>query len=311
LKNRLIENISTVMKNKTENADKEKTNWHRLWGLMVAPLFERLGCEVTVELDLSVKVQRLDMVVVTKQEPISFDDVNPDYYQGFEDLNQHNLISFKSFNESFNMAAMEEFYGHFTNYKKMRNLEDQSCINLYAVTHHFPEKLCGRYRNTELLECIAENRIYDLKILTPVRFIITNSFDHPILGLFSNKPEQIIKSRERLKTDGWLLENVSSYLNELYNYYSLEGVNMPYTREMFIKDHYPEHYEKFLLGREQGRQEGLQKGLQKGRQEGLQKGELIGNITTLQTILKCQVSTKEELREKSIDELKNIRAPTP
>ena len=41
----------------------DKTDWHRLWGLMVSPLFERLGCDVTVEMDLSFKVQRLDMTV--------------------------------------------------------------------------------------------------------------------------------------------------------------------------------------------------------------------------------------------------------
>jgi hypothetical protein len=175
----------------TDNTEKEnKTNWHRLWGLMVAPLFEKLNCEVTVEFDLSLKVQRLDMVVVTKleDEPINFYEVNIDYYQGFENLNAHNLISFKSFNESFNMEALEEFYGHFTNYKKMRNLESQpEKINLYAVTHHLPEKLFNRYKNTEFLECIFDNRIYDFKILTPVRFIVTNDFDHPVLGLFSNK----------------------------------------------------------------------------------------------------------------------------
>jgi hypothetical protein len=296
------------MKNKTEKIDKEnKTNWHRLWGLMVTPLFEKLDCEVTVELDLSVKVQRLDMVVVTQKEPkpISFYDVNPDYYQGFETLNEHNLISFKSFNESFNMTAIEEFYGHFTNYKKMRNLEDTpEKINLYAVTHHFPEKLFSRYKNTEFLECISENRIYDFKVFTPVRFIITNNFDHPILGLFSNKTEQIEKSTERLKQDDWLLENVSSYLNELYNHYSLEGVNMPYTREMFVKEYHPEYYQDFLLGRQEGLQKGIQKGLQKGLEEGEKKGELIGSITALQKILKCKTATKKELRAKSIEELK-------
>ncbi len=51
-----------------------------------------------------------------------------------------------------------------------------------------------------------------------------------------------------------------------------------------------------------GREEGLREGLQKG----LEKGELIGNITTLEKILKCQIATKAELREKSIDELLNI-----
>ena len=69
---------------------------------------------------------------------------------------------------------------------------------------------------------------------------------------------------------------------------------MPYTREMFVKEYHPENYGDFLLGR----QEGLQKGLE--------KGELIGNITTLEKILKCQVASKEALREKSIEELLNI-----
>jgi len=265
---------------------------------MVAPLFERLGCEVTVELDLSLKIQRLDMVVVTKQDAISFDGVDPDYYQGFENLNEHNLISFKSFNESFNMEAIEEFYGHFTNYKKMREIKNEGNINLYAVTHHFPEKLFGKYRGTKFLHCIADRRIYDLKVFTPVRFIITNAFEHPILGLFSNNIEQIGKSRNRLEKDGWLLENVSSYLEELYNHYSLEGVNMPYTKEMFVKDHYPEHYDKFLLGEKKG----LQKGLQKGRQE----GELIGRIQLFQKILKQPMSIKTELLDKSIAELQSM-----
>ncbi|SLM31983.1 hypothetical protein MTBBW1_520010 [Desulfamplus magnetovallimortis] len=185
-------------------SETDKTDWHRLWGLMVAPLFERLGCEVTVEFDLSL-----------------------------------------------------------------------------------------------FLECISQNRIYDFNILTPVRFIVTNDFDHPVLGLFSNKTEQIEKSTQRLKQDDWLLKKISSYLNALYNHYSLEGVHMPYTHEMFIKEHFPaDLYEQFMLGKE--------KGLQKGLQEGRQEGELIGNITALQKVLKCQIATKEELRAKSIEELQAI-----
>lgn len=304
LANFFISDYIADMKESPEKTESDKTNWHRLWGLMVAPLFEKLGCEVTVELDLSVKVQRLDMVVVTREDPVCFDGVNPDYYEGFEDLNEHNLISFKSFNESFNRTAIEEFYGHFTNYKKMKNLEDQGRkINLYAVTHHFPRDLFVRYKNTEFLKCISENRLYDFKILTPIRFIVTNSFDHPILGLFSNRPEQIEKSTERLKKDGWLLKSVSAYLDQLYKYYSLEGVKMPYTQEMFIKEHFPaEFYKHFMLGKEKGFQEGQVE----GRQEGRQEGELIGNITALQKFLNYQIATKEELRRKSIEDLQNI-----
>ncbi|MCP4350607.1 MAG: hypothetical protein GY795_34500, partial [Desulfobacterales bacterium] len=43
----------------TEQAKKpDKTDWHRLWGLMMSPVFKRLGCETTVEMDLSSKSQR-------------------------------------------------------------------------------------------------------------------------------------------------------------------------------------------------------------------------------------------------------------
>ncbi|MBF0378642.1 MAG: hypothetical protein HQK72_14360 [Desulfamplus sp.] len=77
---------------------------------------------------------------------------------------------------------------------------------------------------------------------------------------------------------------------------------MPYTREIFLKEHYPDIYEHFMLGQ----QEGIQKGRQEGEQKGLQEGELIGSITALQKVLKCQIATKKELRAKSIEELQSI-----
>ena len=228
----------------TEQTKKpDRTDWHRLWGLMMTPLFERLGCETVVEMDLSAKIQRLDMVVVTKQaEKLAYDELPPDYYEGFESLNEHNLISFKSFREVFNMTALEELYGHLINYRKIRNIgeRDKGRVNLYAVTHHFPRDLFSLFRGTPFLRCISEGRIYDLEVLTPVRFIITRKCGHPVLGLFSDDPEQITASRHRLEEDGWLVSRVSSYLHRLYDFYALEGIDMPYTQEMFIRDHYPE-----------------------------------------------------------------------
>jgi len=263
------------MNQKYEKIQKpDKTDWHRLWGLMVSPLFERLGCDVIVEMDLSFKVQRLDMTVITKNKPLCFDSVDPDYYQGFENLNDHNLISFKSFNEVFNMAAIEEFYGHFTNYKKIKGIKTPEKINLYAVTHHFPKTLFNRFRGTGLLKCIIEDRVYDLNVFTPVRFIITKSFEHPILGLFSNDIHQIKKSLHRLTKDGWLLKHVSSYLKKMFKYYSLEGIEMAYTREMFIRDNYPEDYEKFLLIKDDVLKTGIQKGKLEGIEKGIEKGML-------------------------------------
>ncbi|WP_207683534.1 hypothetical protein [Desulfonema magnum] len=140
----------------------DRTDWHRLWGLMMEPLFARLGCETVVEMDLSAKIQRLDMAVVTKgkKKPL-YSETDPDYYEGFENLNEHNLISFKSFREVFNMTAAEEFYGHFINYRKIRKIPENAghTVNLYAVTHHFPRELFSRFAGTGLIRKITD-KIY-------------------------------------------------------------------------------------------------------------------------------------------------------
>jgi len=289
------------MDNGKETGKSDRTDWHRLWGLMMTPLFERLGCETVVEMDLSAKIQRLDMVVVTAEKgKVHYDLMNPDYYEGFENLNEHNLISFKSFREVFNMTALEEFYGHFTNYRKMKNIgeDEKHKVNLYAVTFHFPKELFARFQGTGFLRCVKENQIYDLNILTPVRFVITRGSRHPVLGLFSDDPEQIASSRRRLEHDGWLVREVSSYLQQLYKHYSMEGIDMPYTKEMFIRDYYPEWYEKILAAKAEGKAE--------GKTEGKAEGKLIGEILFCQRILKKSLYSQEALEAMTFEELKRI-----
>ena len=288
--------------NDQNNAEKkpDKTDWHRLWALMTAPLFQRLGAEPTVEIDLSAKIQRLDMAVVTSgPASLRYDELEPIYYEGFENLNFHNLISFKSFNEVFNMTSMEEFYGHFTNYRKMKNIKekDKGTVNLYAVTYHFPRDLFSRFSGTGLIRRVSE-RVYDFNVMTPVRFVITRKSDHPIFGLFSDDPEQITTSRNKLEEDEWLLREISSYLEKLYKFYGLEGIDMPYTQEMFIKDHYPEWYAKIMAAEAQGEARGEARGKAKGR--------LIGQILLAQRILKQTTYSEEELEGKDMEELETL-----
>ena len=212
------------------------------------------------------------MAVITKNKPLCFDGVDPDYYQGFENMNDHNLISFKSFNEVFNMEAIEELYGHFTNYKKikdMQGLQKSKKINLYAVTHHFPKDLFNKFDKNGYVDCIIEDRVYDFNVFTKVRFIITKSFDHPILGLFSDNIEQIQKSLKRLEKDKWLLEHVSAYMKKIFEYYSLEGFDMAYTKEMFFKDYYPEEYDKILMIKDEIFERGMEMGMDKGHKKGV------------------------------------------
>ena len=46
----------------------EQIKWHRLAGLVLQPLFDQLGCETEIEVDLSLKEQRIDIIVVQKEE---------------------------------------------------------------------------------------------------------------------------------------------------------------------------------------------------------------------------------------------------
>jgi len=276
----------------------DKTDWHRLWGLMISPVFERLGCETIVEMDLSAKTQRLDMVVVTRAERPRYEELPPDYYEGFENLNEHNLISFKSFREVFNMTALEELYGHLTNYRKEKKIgeKDRGRVNLYAVTHHFPRDLFAPFQKPPFLRCVTERRIYELNLLTPVRFVITRESSHPVIGLFSDNPEQIMASRMRLEKDGWLTGQVSSYLKKLYDYYFKEGIDMAYTQEMFIKEHYPEWHDKIRAAEAFG------------IEKGIEKGALIGKIIMARQILHESPCSRKMLEDKNTEELQRIFA---
>jgi hypothetical protein len=91
-----------------------RTNWHRLFGLMFGTILENLGFETIAEYDVSRKAQLVDVVVVRRQILPKIKELAPSYYEGFEELNDHNLISFKSFHEVFNEEALEEFYGHYS-----------------------------------------------------------------------------------------------------------------------------------------------------------------------------------------------------
>ncbi len=202
---------------KKKNNQETKTNWHRLFSLMFGTIFETLGFETIAEYDVSRKSQLVDVVVVRRQTLSKTKDLPSTYYEGFEDLNDHNLLSFKSFHEVFNEEALEEFYGHYSNYKKVTGMTRDK-INLYVVTYHYPEKLFTKFNDSNLLCCVKKNKIFDLKILKKVRFIITKGSIHPVLGLFSNDIKQIKDSMDELIQDKWLIYQVSAYVDKLYEH---------------------------------------------------------------------------------------------
>jgi hypothetical protein len=226
----------------------DRTQWHRLAGLVVAPLFRLLGYETQLEVDVALQKQLLDIIVVRKgRTAISPPSLPPSYWEAFDDLNEHNLISFKSYSESFNAEALEELFGHLTNYRKVNDLSSEQ-IHLYAIVNHYPKALFTEFEGTEFLKVVKEKQIYDLELrpLKRVRFIITRETDNPLLALFSAEPRKVSESYTQLKEQTTLLANVSAYLNKLSEYYNQEMLNM-YTREDFMRDYPPADYAPFVF----------------------------------------------------------------
>jgi hypothetical protein len=97
---------------------------------------------VELEKDLSLKQQFLDIVIVRKCQEGSVAEL-PD---GFDNLNEHNLLSYESLHEAFDDWAIKELIGHYVNYRKQVSpsraaLLPESQFQLYAVSTRYPQKL--------------------------------------------------------------------------------------------------------------------------------------------------------------------------
>ena len=191
--------VSTIKRNAAEVSSKgsksrnlkvaeeksERTDHHRIAGLVLEPVLARLGFETDTEIDVSLQKQMIDLICVRREMMVEV-TLPPIYWQVFGKLNEHNLISFKSYSESFNAQALEEFYGHLTNYckaKKVRRVE----VNLYIITNHYPKALLEPLHTKGLLEEVKAGEVYDLTMSTlkPVRFIVCQESDNLVLALFS------------------------------------------------------------------------------------------------------------------------------
>src|ERR1700724_1532672 len=92
----------------------EPRPFHRLFGLSWSDFFHGFPMTVERELDLSLKQQFVDLVLIPQgTEPIA--RPLPD---GFENLAAHNLITFKSHQEALDEWALWELIAHYVNYRK-------------------------------------------------------------------------------------------------------------------------------------------------------------------------------------------------
>ncbi len=210
--------------------------WHRLFGLLLVDHLQGSPFVVELEKDLSRRRQLLDVVVVRRCPGVMHLPL-PD---GFEALADHNLISFKSFQEPFDDWTLKELTGHYVNYRKQVSLPREALLpetdfKLYAV--------CAR-RPRELFRLLDPQRIqdgvYDLKRGSDVvRLIVAGELlrkeANALLHLFSASPETIKYGAAHHKLRS---QETSTVVNELYENYSLEGLIMSYTIEDFRRERF-------------------------------------------------------------------------
>ena len=120
-------------------------NWHRLFGLVLTDFFTGSCFEVELETDLSQKKQLLDVVILRRKEG-TMDRRLPD---GFDDLADHNLLTFKSHHEALSDWSLKELTGHYVNYRKQASpgfdrLLPEDRFRLYALCARRPDKLSSQ-----------------------------------------------------------------------------------------------------------------------------------------------------------------------
>jgi hypothetical protein len=194
---------------------------------------------VELEKDLSVQKQLLDVVIIEKTLGKRIPQPLPN---GLENLAQHNLLTYKSHHEPLDGWALKELIGHYVNYRKQtlkdskkKELFPEAAFQLYAVAAHYPQQLA---KQVELQ--MLQTGVYEVigSVDTKIRLIITSQVpetpNNTIWQLFSGVAERFqYAQRHHVWRDP---NNISSIINQMYQYYQLDGVFMSYTLDDFRRD---------------------------------------------------------------------------
>jgi hypothetical protein len=221
---------------------KQKTDWHRLLGLIFTDFFTGSAWNVELEKDLSMKRQLLDIIIL-RQDGGKLINPLPD---GLEGMKKHNLLTFKSIREPLDDWVLKELTGHYVNYRKQispsfNDLYPENQFQLYGISTRYPKKLFSQ--QLELTK--VQDGVYDIRRGSDnIRLIVLNEIPHAkhnaIWHLFSGIPGEVeFAARQyRGKT-----QEISTVLNSLFNNYQMEGIPVSYTMKDFQKDYIKNHLE--------------------------------------------------------------------
>jgi hypothetical protein len=184
------------------------------------------GLPVTVEIDkdLAFKKQLLDVVIVRKTaEPLACR--LPD---GFDNLAAHNLISFKSYQDTLDGWTLSELVGHYVNYRKqespsMQELLPEADFRLFAVSVRFPARLAQQVELTRLWPGVYEVRHFTGALRVVVIHQLPREEQNALLLLFSAQQEALEYAVAHYARRS---EETSTLMLQLWNRYQAEGMTM-------------------------------------------------------------------------------------
>ncbi|HNC46399.1 MAG TPA: hypothetical protein PLU80_19670, partial [Acidobacteriota bacterium] len=169
--------------------------------------------------DLSQKKQLLDIVIIRRTDG-QWDHPLPD---GFDNLADHNLISYKSLREPFDDWTLKELTGHYVNYRKqvspsLNDLLPEDRFRLYGICTRFPSHLTSQVDMRRVL-----GGVYDIyrgsdRIRLIVLSEIQDAGQNLIWELFSTRPDQIRVAAQKFQAR---YGEASTILNQLLRYYQL------------------------------------------------------------------------------------------
>ena len=206
---------------------------HRLFGLSWIDFFQGTTVAVETEMDLSLKQQFIDLVLIRKgPEPLP--RPLPD---GFEDTAAHNLVTFKSHREALDPWALWELVGHFVNYRKQASpskddLLPEADFRLFAVCARFPNNLAQQVALESLQAGVYEVQGLGLRVRVVVVGQLPLLEHNAMLHLFSAREELLRYGREHYRPHS---KETSTLLYDLFKEYS-EEPDMPDKLKEYVRE---------------------------------------------------------------------------
>jgi hypothetical protein len=217
-----------------------KINWHRIFGLTLTDFFLDSEYEVILEKELTVKKQFLDIAIIKRTEgkPIT------ELPEGLEELAEHNLITYKSIQESLNTWTIDELIGHYVNYRKQESASLNKLIptqqfKLFAICTRYPNGLEQQGLKLEPQQKAILNLTYGSH---QIKILVLNKMPrkqrNAIWQLFSGTGKGFVYGGQNYN---WHSKQDRAILNQLYELYKQNGAVMPYTMNDFVRDYVNEN----------------------------------------------------------------------